>query len=302
MKNKNYLGLVGLLLVACGTGDETELKTIESLGESNEMLPAEELAMNCESMDVLFVVDNSPSMGNNQRALQQRVGAFARKLQKLRTADGDFLDLNFGVTTTSISKRVINPETFRESTTRGHGGTLANLHCYDDELWKINDDAQLSCLTNVGLGGSNIEMPLESIRQIVEGEHEEQNEGFIRPDALLATVVVTDEDDCSYSEDSIITDSHDAFCEWGESIDYFADKIASAKKGSGQWASWIIGADATCDDYDGSFPGDSRLEQFAGLDPNEPAFSSICENNISTSLDLAFETIARKCHSNLVVE
>lgn len=302
MKNKSALSVLSFLAVGCVALDDTEVRTIVAESDDDNFIAAEDLPMNCESMDVLFVVDNSPSMGNNQRALQARVGAFAQKLQSLKTPTGDSLDLNFGVTTTSISKRIINPETFRESTTRGHGGTLANLHCYDEELWKITDDSQLSCLANVGLGGSNIEMPLESIRQVVELENNEANEGFIREDALLATVVVTDEDDCSYSKETILADSHEAFCEFSEPIDYFAGKITKAKNGSNHWASWVIGANSSCDDYEGEFPGDSRLEQLAGLEQNIPTFSSICENDFSSSLDLAFEEIARKCHSFLTVE
>jgi hypothetical protein len=48
----------------------------------------------------------------------------------------------------------------------------------------------------LGTGGCGFEQPLASMRKALDGSVP-QNEGFLRDDALLAIVFITDEDDCS---------------------------------------------------------------------------------------------------------
>ncbi len=56
----------------------------------------------------------------------------------------------------------------------------------------------VSCLVGLGGQGCGFEQPLEAMRLALDNHPD--NSGFFRPDALLAVLLVTDEDDCSASD------------------------------------------------------------------------------------------------------
>jgi hypothetical protein len=62
---------------------------------------------------------------------------------------------------------------------------------------------EIACIVPLGVGGCQIEQPLEAIRRALDGRHA-ANIGFLRDDARLAVVLITDEDDCSLSDPTIL--------------------------------------------------------------------------------------------------
>jgi hypothetical protein len=54
----------------------------------------------------------------------------------------------------------------------------------------------LRCMGLIGDGGCGIESPLEALKRALDG-HRSENDGFLRADALLAVLIISDEDDCS---------------------------------------------------------------------------------------------------------
>jgi hypothetical protein len=60
-------------------------------------------------------------------------------------------------------------------------------------------DAFTCLATTAPLGGCGIEQPFEAIRRALDGRHAD-HAGFLRDDALLLVVVLTDEDDCSVDD------------------------------------------------------------------------------------------------------
>lgn len=54
----------------------------------------------------------------------------------------------------------------------------------------------LRCMGLIGDGGCGVESPLEAIKRALDG-HRSENDGFLRADALLAVLIISDEDDCS---------------------------------------------------------------------------------------------------------
>ncbi|HMG22398.1 MAG TPA: hypothetical protein VK607_13795, partial [Kofleriaceae bacterium] len=54
----------------------------------------------------------------------------------------------------------------------------------------------LACISSVGDTGCGVEAPLEAMKRALDGSRPD-NAGFVRPGALLAVVILTDEDDCS---------------------------------------------------------------------------------------------------------
>lgn len=53
-----------------------------------------------------------------------------------------------------------------------------------------------SCMAQLGINGCGFEQPLESMRLALD-PNTAANSGFIRPDAFLAIIIISDEDDCS---------------------------------------------------------------------------------------------------------
>jgi hypothetical protein len=61
-----------------------------------------------------------------------------------------------------------------------------------------------SCLAELGTNGCGFEQQLEALRKALDVSETPENDGFVREDALLVVVLVTDEDDCSAAQPDII--------------------------------------------------------------------------------------------------
>ncbi len=82
----------------------------------------------------------------------------------------------------------------------GNGGRVDN---YDGAI----ADA-FSCFATLGDTGCGFEQPLEAMRHALDGRYAE-HAGFLRPDALLVVVLLTDEDDCSAYDPAFFGPSSD---------------------------------------------------------------------------------------------
>lgn len=128
------------------------------------------------AVDVLFVVDDSNSMGEVQAAL----GASAATLFTGLTAEG--VDWQIGVTTTDMEE----PER--------RGRLAAPILTPQD----ASPAAVFAQTVQVGVDGSQLERGLAAAWAAVSpplSTHD--NAGLIRPSARLVIVVISDEDDCS---------------------------------------------------------------------------------------------------------
>ncbi len=62
--------------------------------------------------------------------------------------------------------------------------------------------SSFQCIAELGDSGCGFEAPLEAIHRALDGSRAE-NDGFLRPGAFLAIVILTDEDDCSLKDTSL---------------------------------------------------------------------------------------------------
>jgi hypothetical protein len=245
---------VSLLLVACaiedGVGDSSPADSEGDADDDDDddptggVEPDDSIVLSTNaSVDILFVIDNSGSMGEEQRKLSWAMSGFLDAL--------DDLDLHIGITTTDNG----NPTC---GGTTPEGGNMVFSSCRsrigDFELTTGMIDASAACLdfcppeweqieqttttiagsseaaarpwieshagvTNLpagldlttamhcllpqGINGCGFEQPLESMRlAMLRANNEYEDElGFIRDDAVLAIVFLTDEADCSYNSD-----------------------------------------------------------------------------------------------------
>lgn len=71
--------------------------------------------------------------------------------------------------------------------------------------------AAFTCIANLGTGGCGFEGQIASIKRALERakstDPNDPNSGFLRPEAFLAVLILSDEDDCSVPPDSLLFDT-----------------------------------------------------------------------------------------------
>jgi hypothetical protein len=169
------------------------------------------------AVDVLFVVDNSASMAEEQVSLAAGLPTF---IAALETAAGGRPDLHLGVISSDVG---IGPFQLMGCNANGDNGLLLGnaggcpgvaepflIDSPDGAGGRtINyPEGQLAetfgCMVQLGTLGCGFEQTLESLdRALTPGS----NPGFIRSDALLAIVILSDEDDCSASDTAMFDTS-----------------------------------------------------------------------------------------------
>lgn len=195
---------VGLLAAGCGRSPvivfgEELLDDIELDDEDDPVMDG------CRKVDYLFVIDNSASMLIYQSQLVQSFGVFIDGVERSQQS---LESIHLGVVTTdTYSGNVDNPDPTCHAlgglitTTHGHNssesqcGPYAEGHSYMTELDDL--DVTFPCAAQVGTTGNNTEVPLSALTSAVVDLDQPGlcNDGFIRDDALLVVVIVTDEDD-----------------------------------------------------------------------------------------------------------
>ncbi len=278
----------------------------------------------CQKMDILFVIDDSGSMSEEQANLVSNFPRFIEVLDAYRTDAGNPLDYRIGVTTTgrdittvvTFTGFPIPPMTIMES--GPFGALLQPSSCGMSRKWIESGDADVagtfSCLANVGTSGSGTEMPLYMTEaalgpRVADGS----NAGFLRNDALLAVIVLTDEDDCSRPEDRIeitidasspggAAGAADACDPDGPTIvpiERVLSTLDGAKGERGRWAAAGIAGPGpgTCSSSFGDAAVASRLQDFVNRAGANAVFSSICDGDLAGSLMTALDTFDVACQN-----
>jgi hypothetical protein len=208
----------------------------------------------CQLIDILFVIDNSGTMGEEQLNLARNFQFLVQELQNLTDADGQPVDpnVNIMVTTTDFghplctafqkpdyvprqgapvyqgcNSRIqrftgldpMDPEVIEEACTENcpadvaPGNHFINFSAFGSNVPDDDVGAALSCIGPQGIDGCGYEAQLEIVLQAINAdacwnnpeqpkcdedpEWADVTEGFLRDDATLAVVLVTDEIDCS---------------------------------------------------------------------------------------------------------
>lgn len=164
-------------------------------------------------LDVLFLIDNSDSMKDKQDNLIQNFPVFMRVLEG-SVPPGSALDAHIGVVSSDLgvaSDRIGNCSTRGgdngglQSQPRGaclagprgsYISTAASGNNFDGTIEDV-----FSCIAALGTKGCGFEHQLAAVRRALGGDPDvpapPENAGFLRDDARLGVIVITDEDDCS---------------------------------------------------------------------------------------------------------
>jgi hypothetical protein len=193
-------------------------------GEACEELPCRQSVANVpaefnRNIDILYVMDNSGSMAEEQASLALNFNRFTNVLQNI---EGGLPNVHIGVISTDVGA---GPYNISGCSGNGDDGEFQNepqSNCDSASGWFIRDvddgsggretnypgslDEAFSCMAQLGIDGCGFEQPLESMRRAL-GPDTENNFGFLRDEALLAIVIVSDEDDCSVLDDAMFDTS-----------------------------------------------------------------------------------------------
>ena len=164
--------------------------------------------------DILFVIDNSGSMKEEQDSLRANFGRFT---QVLETIEGGMPDVHIGVVTSDLGTSAADSSTAGSAFgCNGHGDdgvmrgapSVTGRFIADNGHGGINYtgtlDQAFSAIADVGTMGCGIEQHLGAMERALENP---ANAGFVRNDAYLAVVVIGDEDDCSLAKSGLFGSS-----------------------------------------------------------------------------------------------
>jgi len=265
----------------------------------------------CEKMDILFVIDNSGSMSEEQTNLIANFPGFAELIENYQTASGEPLDYRIGVTTAGrdVSYTITIP-ILNQSIPFTEGGDNGAFRggCGLDRQWIEKGDPNVSstfaCRADVGTGGPGAEMPLLGLewslgRRSTDGT----NAGFLRDDALLAVVMITDQDDCSREDDGFVIDGNRPSCYTpGDTgltpLSFYLDFLDTIKGARGRWASAVIAGPGpgSCTSSFGEAAEAERMIDFVSQAGDNSSLSSICSGDLTAALGQALDTFEAVCN------
>jgi hypothetical protein len=171
--------------------------------------------------DILFVIDNSGSMEQEQASLRANFGKF---MDVLATIEGGIPNLHIGVATTNLGQSAtdgVGMASFGAScANRGDDGAMRTAplingrYIVDEEIagggrnrnYSGTLGDAFSAIADVGTAGCGIEQHLGAAKRALTNV---ANSGFLRDDAKLAVIFIQDEDDCSLEHKALFEGSAD---------------------------------------------------------------------------------------------
>jgi hypothetical protein len=164
----------------------------------------------CNTVDILFVIDDSGTMFQEQENLAQ---SFPKLIARIEAITPPIKSYHVGVISTDIGAGPFVTGTCTPNGDDGvlqhapHGGGCAASY----PLYLSGPGPQVAqdfaCIAKLGTEGCGYEQQLESALRALAAQP--ANDGFVRQSAPLAIVFITDEDDCS-AQDTALFDESDA--------------------------------------------------------------------------------------------
>jgi len=232
-----------------------------------------------KKIDVLWVIDNSGSMASSQAALTANFQSFINKFQ----AQG--YDFHMAVTTSDAWEKQFNNASQKSKIRDGNGSTHSGVFVMDQNTPNLAN--VFSTNATVGISGNGDERVFESFKQTlldVTGV----NATFRRPEAYLAIIILSDEEDYSSASGSFTENPNTAY-----PVQSYVDFLNDYTDGGANFSVNTISVDTVaCRDSLGNNAQkvSTRLPALATLTGGVKA--SIC-GNFGTSLDLISNNIVQ---------
>jgi hypothetical protein len=174
-------------------------------------------------IDILFLIDDSPSMAEEQTNLRANFRAFMDELKKI---PGGLPNVHIGVVSSDLgagSTPIGSGACARPGGARGIFQTKPTcmLDASSRFISSFNNETMnnfqgditqaFSCIADLGARGCGYEHQLQATRVALYESITQENRGFLRENAFLAIILITDEDDCSAETNSNLFTDDAAF-------------------------------------------------------------------------------------------
>jgi hypothetical protein len=222
---RNAVILTSLLGVAVLTGCPD--RTISEVSPEQGRVEYKDIPVNVSrKVDILFVIDDSPSMLDKQTNLKAN---FPNFINVLNTIQGGLPDVHIGVVTSDLGSSgadgVTAPGiggsaqgscngTGKNGALQTYGTTLVTGKYISDAppttmggMRQVNYTGPLTAafqaIASAGANGCGFEQHIEAAKRALQPSNT-ANAGFLRSDAFLAIIIIGDEDDCSMEHATLI--------------------------------------------------------------------------------------------------
>ncbi len=275
-----------------GTSASTTAQTTGSTGAA-----CGEAVGSCDAVDVLFVVDNSGSMEDDNAQL---IPAFGNVNELVGPLIAGPCTYRIGVTTTETAPD-FQPAECQVRGAMSRAGAICADPFGDPEhppwVSEADDISTLGCLLAVGTNYDTDEKQLETTIESLGPELQGPggcNEGFLRPDAILVLVVVTDDPPFPDTPDDAwpLTDAT-----------VWRDAVVDAKGGNLEsivvigivpWDDTSCVCPWCCPGWGCMAPHDNAIE-FVEAFGEQGVLASVCSDNYAPVFADTIETIDTTC-------
>jgi hypothetical protein len=178
-------------------------------------------------IDILFVIDDSPSMADKQTNLKNN---FPNFINVLNTIEGGLPDVHIGVVTSDLGTKAAdgtaatsipgsvggcNSNGGKNGNLQTNGTTVVTGSYISDGPGAAQTDPRVvnfsgslsdafTAIASVGANGCGFEQHIEAAKRALEPTTS-ANAGFLRKEAYLAIIFLADEDDCSMNHSTLLS-------------------------------------------------------------------------------------------------
>jgi len=214
----SLLGLMGLLATGCPD------RTISEVNPQQGRVEYKDIPVSVNrNIDILFIIDDSPSMLDKQMNLKNN---FPNFINVLNTIEGGLPNVHIGVVSSDLgTKGAADAQAGpgigsgpgscsgngKQGALQTNGSTLVNGNFINDQNngngtrtknYTGTLEAAFSAIASLGASGCGFEQHIEAAKRAVNNNP--SNPGFVRADAYLAMIFIQDEDDCSMAHSTLL--------------------------------------------------------------------------------------------------
>lgn len=263
--------------------------------------------LTCDRIDVLLVVDTAASMDDERALLNPRLPELTGALERATDHRGRPLDYHLGVAMGGVGKSWFeaSPAGPVARSRVGPPGILWDgSTCEMPRRWLERGDPDLSFPLTCTVGridwlGELLRMPLDSARLALTARTlpGDWNEGFVRADAYLAMVLVTDADDCSRPDQGFTLGQGQTPCDAAAPVADYLARFDRLKGGRERWAAAVVAGGATqaCRAGPSAAGPAPRLHDFAAQGGERFVARSLCDGDLTSALDALLAGFAAEC-------
>jgi hypothetical protein len=278
--------LFALIMPATGCGNREPLELpCPAHGCVQRAISDRFAAFRLLDLDLLFVVDDTPSIKSSLPTLASAFQTMARQLEAWRPGGLPPIHVAFvpaSVAADAARTCVPSPGRARDCDVTGPNQFLATLSCGADPNFSRPFTDTFSCMADLGSDACGALEPLEAMRLALGVNASKQGlAGFLRPDTPLMVVLISGQDDSSVRAGASVP------------VPEFVAFLKSLKADPGKILVAAVGPPTDCPDAGAAPPRAPRLKAFVDAFGSTGVFGPLCGTPSQVVFSRLFEEISR---------